>query len=325
MSPIYKYNGKILSVLEGGVRKLAVNQACCCGSTTTTPPPPPPEGACCTGDGCEILTEDDCDAQGGFWNGAGTNCDPIGPLNDICAGACCQFLWDGFNGVPPNCTDNQYINDCDNPDLFMLGVLCGPETCVAPPDDCLENTDCPPCECCDEGECVPAEECPAPQGIDITYCGANIPFNLEFEIDLNCAGQLVCAENPDLVINFNQTKAWIMTGLVEKAECGAAQNSPIPAAPRNPRFCRYIYSVDVTIGDGADNKANPCEKRRYIGYIDVDPCAPQQGALAFEEDPAGNFNAPIPDPCLTQVAQGCYGPCMGLCPNGPAGNVFFAP
>jgi hypothetical protein len=40
-------------------------------------PQPPPVGACCFVDGtCQVLTEADCLALQGAWQGAGTDCDP---------------------------------------------------------------------------------------------------------------------------------------------------------------------------------------------------------------------------------------------------------
>src|SRR6266446_9171633 len=63
------------------------------GIGTSPPPPPPATGACCIGTDCSILTEADCIAAGGIFQGIGVPCDP-NPCMPPCNG--CGF--DAFDG-----------------------------------------------------------------------------------------------------------------------------------------------------------------------------------------------------------------------------------
>ncbi len=124
--------------------------------------PPDPEGACCFEDGsCLVLTEADCVAQEGVWEGADTVCDPNPcPQPPDPEGACCfedgsclvlteadcvaqDGAWEGADTV------------CDpNPCPVLLGACClDPDTCVLTIEEDCEGTFLGEGTVCDPNPC----------------------------------------------------------------------------------------------------------------------------------------------------------------------------
>jgi subtilisin family serine protease len=89
----------------------------------------PQTGACCLSDGsCSDTTEDDCNAQGGVYQGDGTDC--AGTTCVTPTGACC--LSDG------SCIDGLYQIDCDAQGGTYQGdgTDCGTTSCPQPTGAC---------------------------------------------------------------------------------------------------------------------------------------------------------------------------------------------
>ena len=86
----------------------------------TPAPGEPSSGACCIGDGCHMLTEEHCAAEGGDYQGDGSHCP-----NDACAappaGACC--IGDGCHVL----TEEHCV--AEGGDYIGDGSKCGPKTC----------------------------------------------------------------------------------------------------------------------------------------------------------------------------------------------------
>jgi len=105
-------------------------------------------GACCHGDGsCDELSESDCIASGGTWQGPGTDCDPnpCGTTGACCFGNVCEVR------TEVECTDagGRYIGDgttCDpiNPcDCNCPSESFGtPFVCVDGDGNCWSGTNC---------------------------------------------------------------------------------------------------------------------------------------------------------------------------------------
>ncbi|MEZ4650588.1 MAG: hypothetical protein R3E97_17735 [Candidatus Eisenbacteria bacterium] len=111
-----------------------------CGDEST-PPPPDPSGACCTDDGCRILSSSECFERGVFL-GDGSTCDPPACIP---TGACCEV------GV---CT-LVLQEECALP-----GVYQGDDT-VCIPNPCPETG-----ACCLGAECaeLTREDCGVQEG-----------------------------------------------------------------------------------------------------------------------------------------------------------------
>ncbi len=85
-------------------------------------------GACCLHDGsCLVLTQSDCLAQQGVWEGPGTSCtpNPCPCILELCIGACC--LADG------TCVLLDQYN-CQNEGGTYQGIdtVCDPNPCKGP-------------------------------------------------------------------------------------------------------------------------------------------------------------------------------------------------
>jgi len=97
----------------------------CSDAYTCDPNPcPPPTGACCFPNGhCTVLTEADCQAQSGTWQGMGTVCSP-NPCQQP-TGACC--LHDGTCSLTlqANCTGT-----------WTIDGTCTPNPCTQPTGSC---------------------------------------------------------------------------------------------------------------------------------------------------------------------------------------------
>ena len=336
MSPLFLQNGQLL--LANG--SLAIGSGCCCNV-------PPPSGACCTGSGCEILTQAECLGISGAWQGAGTDCEPTGPEGiNICQGLCCSDIYDPeLGGALPTCTDYVYEADCaGGTNVFFQGHVCSEgysnpygTFCVGTAAPCVSDSDCDPCSCCQggapefliPGECVPAEACPEPTIDSATWCGQNILIGAGGEADIGCNGNLVC-EDPEQTTSYSTKAYWSQVSLIESVECGAEQTTNLPGGNplRDPRSCRYIYSVEVGYGHGANLADNPCYKRYLYGYLDTDPCSPVGGNLIMISDPAQEVNGAIADPCTIPPGQnvpGCAPDCVNLCGDGPVIFISFPP
>jgi hypothetical protein len=93
---------------------------------TVVPPdaPPPVTGACCLADySCVEVTQADCVAQGGTYNGDGAVC-----TSDLCApppplpGACCTITGDCVVLLQTECDAQRGV-------FLGAGIACGPNTC----------------------------------------------------------------------------------------------------------------------------------------------------------------------------------------------------
>ncbi len=119
-------------------------------TSVLTPVGDPPTGACCIGDGCHVLTEKHCAAEGGSYQGDDSHCP-----NDACVGpprgACC--IGDGCHVLTEeHCAaeGGSYHGD---------GSKCGPKTCAGGAG-CIDGEVC--CEGCiadlDEDDAVSASD-----------------------------------------------------------------------------------------------------------------------------------------------------------------------
>ncbi len=91
--------------------------------------PGPGPGACCYNDGtCDTISETDCIAAGGTFQGEGTTCDDV-----TCTGACCE----------PGCVENTTPDGCaDDGGTFQgFGTTCDPDPCP-PTGACCVDSDC---------------------------------------------------------------------------------------------------------------------------------------------------------------------------------------
>jgi hypothetical protein len=139
MPKVRLLNGK--PILVNG--KVAMADACCCGGTGT--------GACCIGNECRIVSEADCIAAGGTFQGSGTTCTP-NPCCPTC-GACCNgdecyqateddcFNVGGtFGGVGSTCSEAFCPCAIIRFDTKLIGEYS--EGLCFPPDNCpLEEFD----------------------------------------------------------------------------------------------------------------------------------------------------------------------------------------
>ncbi len=112
---------------------------------TVVPPvtPPLPTGACCLFDySCAELTQGDCEAQGGTYNGDGVVCTPelCAPPPPPVTGACCLFDYSCAELTQGDCEAQGGTYNGD-------GVVCTPELCAPPPPPatgacCLADYSC---------------------------------------------------------------------------------------------------------------------------------------------------------------------------------------
>ncbi|MCH7701316.1 MAG: hypothetical protein IID37_06480, partial [Planctomycetes bacterium] len=147
----------------------------------------PDDGACCIqGLPCQILGEDECLAQGGVFQGAGTDCDP-----DPCVltGACCTEDADGT----PLCIEVSAV-ECEAVMgiYYGDGTSCTPDPClphgaccveIAGVSTCIEllETDCDDLMGIYQGDgttCVPDDPC-TPIGACCAEDAAGNPFCIE--------------------------------------------------------------------------------------------------------------------------------------------------
>ncbi len=113
------------NVLAAGSLKAGYAVNINAGADTTLTGTAPIPGACCYNDGtCDDITEADCTAAGGDWQGLGTTCDDDPPP---CVGVCCE----------PGCVDNSTPDSCDaDGGTWMgFGTACDddPPPCELPP------------------------------------------------------------------------------------------------------------------------------------------------------------------------------------------------
>ena len=98
------------------------------------------KGACCNGGTCTQETCDDCEAAGGLWQGAGTECDgtdcPCDPPADHTACERCDAI-----GAIVRCPSGHYC---------CYGICSETECCV-------DTVDCGDGQCCDDGDCIGSE------------------------------------------------------------------------------------------------------------------------------------------------------------------------
>jgi len=135
-------------------------------------PPPPPTGACCNGV-CTEVTQADCEAAGGVYQGDGTTCDP-----DPCVGgvteACCFLDGTCEDLEPATCIDVGGGNQGE-------GTSCADGGC--------KGSACPPGadgDCCDPpGNGTPG--CEDPVCCD-AVCNID-PFCCDSQWDSICAGE----------------------------------------------------------------------------------------------------------------------------------------
>lgn len=165
------------------------------------PPAPPSEtGACCYDDGgCDVLSESDCTAAEGIWQGSGTTCEET-----ECTGACC-------NGT--DCATDMTKADCESGGGTFQGIGsdCDPNPCGGDTGACCYDADgscvggLTGTECsgsggvfwggasCDDGPCVAA--CCLNDGT----CGVTTQFNCEITLEsawLGYFGIVDCDPNP---------------------------------------------------------------------------------------------------------------------------------
>jgi hypothetical protein len=87
-------------------------------------------GACCIGEDCSILSEADCIAAGGTYQGDGTDCDP-NPCLPPTTGACCQ--------TDDTCDDGLSQSECEagggtfHPGQTCSEIECFGAGCACPP------------------------------------------------------------------------------------------------------------------------------------------------------------------------------------------------
>jgi hypothetical protein len=119
------------------------------------------------------------------------------------------------------------------------------------------------------------------------------------------------------------------TELIETVPCGQTQEtSPddFPAIPAGK--CRYIYRTGGGFGQRL-NAADACKFRFWWGYIDVDPCAPEDGDLTMVEDTDAAVNNAAIDDCDPDNPPGCRPGCdtdVDDCfSSPPVVSVSFAP
>lgn len=152
------------------------------GSTCETLNPPcPPAGACCVpdGTGCTTITEAVCTAQGGIWDGPGSDC-----MLNSCRGACCfpqgtcltDFNRGGcvanggtFHGVQTTCADV-------DPPCPAAELCCLPsgQCATITPGSCLAQGGTPggPGTRCDQA--VYSAEAITPDFVDISQTGTHL-------------------------------------------------------------------------------------------------------------------------------------------------------
>lgn len=155
----------------------------------------PGVGACCLVDGsCEIRTADDCNADGGSYQGDDSTCESVNCPPPV--GACCFAGGGCLDMDSDSCDDAGGVfqgggTDCDSTDCFPEGACCMPDgSCVdaQSPDDCesvggtyqghntvCEDIDCPlpTGRCCfATGFCLELTEDDCLQGGDTTWGGA---------------------------------------------------------------------------------------------------------------------------------------------------------
>lgn len=143
-----------------------------CAATTC------PRGACCLPNdhnGCELLSQPECDARGGLYRGdlvectacTGACCYPFAGCTDAVLEGPCEILQEGvFLGIGTTCT----------PGTCPVGACCLPTECtVTIPSYCAahggtyfgDGTTCPTpnclVPCCRNGECVLLEQCSPPE------------------------------------------------------------------------------------------------------------------------------------------------------------------
>ncbi len=84
-------------------------------------------GACCFCNGsCTVLTQSDCLAQQGYWQGAGTNCNPNVCNQDLCWGTCCFS-----DGTCKLMEQDQCLN-AGGTSEWMQYDYCTPNPCTGP-------------------------------------------------------------------------------------------------------------------------------------------------------------------------------------------------
>jgi hypothetical protein len=124
-------------------------------------------GACCIGgpEGCQFLTEDECNFMNGEWTAAQVTCAETGDCAALPSGACCT--------AGDQCTAFNIFFCEANGGTFHIGETCVPDFCT------------PRGACCFNGSCTDAlteDQCLA-QGMDAVYrgdetdCGSVSPCN----------------------------------------------------------------------------------------------------------------------------------------------------
>ncbi len=90
-----------------------------------------PLGACCKDTGCFVLSESECNSEGGEYIGNGTACIP-NPCSEATTGACCDS--------EGNCTITTEV-DCTG--TFQgIGTVCDPNPCPPPTGACCIDGVC---------------------------------------------------------------------------------------------------------------------------------------------------------------------------------------
>jgi hypothetical protein len=308
-----------------------------------------------------VNTKAECDALGGTWEGAGTDCDP-----DPCLGACCDTVTVCGLEEPGACTET-YEDDCSGA-LWIKGVTCDPNPCCGygdivrcclpdgtcndttytlstcldaggevteaesctPNPCCIDDDDCATCECCDEG-CQPAE-CPSITVDSASWCGiSTTPGFIAFGTYSPCDGEVYC-EDTESTITFTTQYFFEAGSLQETVACDGTQTTSTPDVPAKAAgVCRYIYRFIGGFGQGSGGTApaDSCKTRYWWGYIDVDPCAPENGDLTMVEDTAAAVNNSAIGDCDTSNTPGCRTDCdtdVDDCfSSPPVVSVSFAP
>ena len=192
---------------------------CCCDTT-----PPPPTGACCTSGGfcTENQTEAECEAAGGVWQGAGTDCspNPCPTETQACClpdGTCSDRLTAsclGIGGTPQGPGTTCATTNCPQP----TGACCAPDgTCT--PDQ--TEADCIAAGNVWQGAgtvCNP-NPCPVPVG---ACCKVTLPVDCS---DLTEAACLAQGPPGDYV--------WNPDRLCNEVKCDCASVSGFEAVPQN--------------------------------------------------------------------------------------------
>jgi hypothetical protein len=165
-----------------------------------------------------------------------------------------------------------------------------------------------------------------------SWCGiSTTPGFIAFGTYSPCDGEVYC-EDTESTITFTTQYFFEASALEETVACDGTQTTSTPGVPAKAAgVCRYIFRFTGGFGQGSGGTAptDSCKTRYWWGYIDVDPCAPENGDLTMVEDTAAAVNNAALGDCDSQAGGGCRTDCdtdVDDCfSSPPVVSVSFAP